>query len=64
MINSKRFTIRVVIFIFFLSVFPLKNAFPLFRIVKGIESVWIKRIVVSPFDKNMIYIASGNNLFK
>ncbi|UCG35555.1 MAG: hypothetical protein JSW17_01795 [Candidatus Omnitrophota bacterium] len=64
MSNSKRFTIRVIIFIFFLSVFPLKDAFPLFRIVKGIESVWIKRIAVSPFDKNIIYIASDNTLFK
>jgi len=64
MINSKKLKIQLFIFIFFLSVFPFKNAFPLFSIVKGIESVWIKRIAVSPFDKNIIYVASNNTLFK
>ena len=64
MINSKRFTIRIIVFLLFLSVFPLKDAFPLFRIVEGIESAWIKRIAVSPFDKNIIYIASDSTLFK
>ena len=45
-------------------VLPLNNAFAVFVNVQDIEDAHIKRIAISPFDENLIYVGSKNALFK
>lgn len=43
---------------------PLSSAFAIFVSVENIEDAHIKRVVISPFDENLIYVGSKNCLFK
>ena len=53
--------------IFFLSLFlfiPIHNSFSIFQPVLGLESSHMKRVVVSPFDPEIVYAASEKFLYK
>ena len=53
--------------IFFLSLFlfiPFHNSFSLFQPVRGLESGYIKRVIISPFDPEVIFVASKNSLYR
>ena len=43
---------------------PLLSAFAVFISVENIDDAHIKRIAISPFDENLIYVGSANSLFK
>ncbi|MBU1122584.1 MAG: hypothetical protein ABH952_02465 [Candidatus Omnitrophota bacterium] len=49
---------------FLLLVFPFHNGFSMFARVEGVEDARIRRVVVSPLNPKLMYIASDNSLFK
>lgn len=55
---------RKSLFLFYLLIFPASNAFAVFVSVQDIDDAYIKRIAISPFDQNLIYVGSKNGLFK
>ena len=63
MINLRGICRKLLLLACFL-VLPLNNAFAVFVNVQDIEDAHIKRIAISPFDENLIYVGSKNALFK
>jgi ligand-binding sensor domain-containing protein len=43
---------------------PLSNTFSIFQRFEGLEDAQIKRIVISPLNKNLFYVGSENSLFR
>lgn len=48
---------------FLFMALPLSNALALFYPLDKIDDAHIKRVVISPFDDNFLYVASRNSLF-
>ncbi|MFH1876914.1 MAG: hypothetical protein ABH865_08470 [Candidatus Omnitrophota bacterium] len=54
---------KAVVF-FFLVTFSFQSASALFNRISDIEDAYLKRVVISSFDKNLFYVASRNSLYK
>lgn len=48
----------------FFLIISFHSSFPLFKPVQGLESGNIKRVAISPFDSEVICVASRNSLYK
>jgi len=55
--------VRKFLLAFLLTALLPLNTFAIFRIIEKIEDVRIKRVEVSPFDDNVIYVGARNALF-
>ncbi|MFH1519911.1 MAG: hypothetical protein ABIE75_05020 [Candidatus Omnitrophota bacterium] len=55
---------KVITLLAFFLLIPFYNSFPLFQQIPGLESGYIKRVVVSPFNPEVIGVASRNSLYK
>lgn len=55
---------KILLFISFLSVLSLNSAFAIFRPVSGIESSDARRVAISRFDPNFIYVGTRNSLYR
>ncbi len=55
---------KVIILLAFFLLIPFYSSFPLFQQIPGLESGYIKRVAVSPFNSEVICVASKNSLYK
>lgn len=55
---------KTFLFLFFFLFIPFHNSFSLFKPVQGLDSGNVKRVAVSPFDAEVICVASNNSLYK
>jgi len=55
---------KIIFLLSFFLIIPFHNSFSLFRPVQGLESGNIKRVIISPFDPEVICVASSNSLYK
>lgn len=54
----------VLLSLFYFLILPCPLAFPIFLSIETVEDARIKRVAISPFDENLIYIGSNNSIFK
>jgi len=55
---------KLILLLSLFLIIPFHSSFSLFRLVQGLESGNVKRVIVSPFDSEAIYVASDNSLYK
>jgi len=55
---------EVIILLSIFLIMPFKSVFPVFEPVYGLESVQIKRAVISSFNPSLVWVASRNSLYR
>ena len=55
---------KLIFFLSFFLIIPFHNSFSLFRPVQGLESGYVKKVIISPFDSEIICAASKNSLYR
>lgn len=55
---------KIIVFLSFFLIIPFHSSFSIFLQVQGLEDSYIKRVVVSPFDSEIIYVCSEKFLYR